>query len=118
MFVDDEPVVRFVACEDESLLSLNVWLNDGDFVVTEEDEDNLLLKILSPRLSQQDTIIDEIPIDREVWVGDVQLEVRTSDVQAVVNTAPATNLPAGRVWSNGSEMDVADFETRARRGCE
>lgn len=118
MLVDGEPELRFLACEDEVVETLTIWSNDdGDRVVLEEDDDVVLWSIDAPDFDADGRFVDAVDLPDEWWLDDTQVEIETTDGDALVIVTGVEVLEPEQVWSSSLLMPPEEFERRASESC-
>lgn len=117
-YVDERPALLFVACDGEVVETVTVWLNaDGDRVVLEEDDDEILWSIDAPRFDADGRFDETIDLPEEWWLDDTQIEIETSADDALVIVTGVEVLEPEQVWSSSLLMPPEEFERRALESC-
>lgn len=118
MLVDGEPELFFRACEGEVVETLTIWSNDdGDRVVLEKDDDVVLWSIDAPQFGADGRFVDVVDLPDEWWLEDTQVEIETTDGDALVIVTGVEVLEPEQVWSSSLLMVPEEFERRASESC-
>lgn len=118
MLVDGQPELFFLACEGEVVESLTIWLNaDGDRVVLEADDDEVLWSIESPTFDADGRFVETIDLPDDWWLDDTQVEIESSKGDALVIVTGVEVLEPEQLWSSSLLMPPEEFERRAGESC-
>lgn len=116
--VDDVPQLFFLPCDGEAVESVEVWLNaDGDRVVIERDDDEMIWSMEAPTFDADGSFADEIDLPDSWWLEDTQIQIETSAGKAVVIVTGIEALEPEQLWSNSLLVPFEEFESRAAASC-
>ena len=117
-YEDERPELFFIACEGEVVETVTIWLNaDGDRVVLESDDDEILWSIDAPEFDADGRFAETVDLPDEWWLDDTQVEIETSDGSALVIVTGVEVLEPEQVWSSSLLMPPDEFERRASESC-
>jgi len=118
ILVDDVPRLFFLSCADETVESVEVWFNaDGDRVVIEPDDDEILWSTDTPGFDVDGSFVDPVDLPDGWWLEDTQIQIETTDGKAVVIVTGIETLEPETLWSNSLLMPFEEFERRAADSC-
>jgi hypothetical protein len=118
IMVDDVPELFFLACPGETVESVEVWFNaDGDRVVIEPDDDEMLWSTDTPGFEVDGRFADVIDLPDGWWLDDTQIEIETSEGKSVVIVTGIETLEPETLWSNSVGIAFDEYERRAVDSC-